>query len=143
MKKIIFFLLIFIFTFSNRLALVQGYDKVNKSQSFAGIETIKTAQATTRKVPKDTQTRKTGSVTIIESFREYVSRKFQEMAARFTKVESKQEELKNELEQLKKAIDELKRNIMSLKEREQLKKASDDSEKREVIPKKEELRQNP
>ena len=69
-----------------------------------GMEVVTIGSGGKRIVPKGAIVRKVGSQIIIEGSKEYMSRKFEEADARFTRIEKANDELKKEIEALKTAI---------------------------------------
>jgi len=106
MKNQIVVTWLLIFFFSAVVAFAQsesiqkippGMEKINKEGSGQVI------------VPMGAKTRKVGAHIIVESDREYMSRRFYEMDERFKKLERVNEDLKKEVRELKKVIKTLKR----------------------------------
>jgi len=95
---ILFFHVIVVFAQSESIQKIPlGMEKINKTGSGQVI------------VPKGAKTRKVGAHIIVESDREYMSRRFFEMEERFKKLEKDNEELRKEVRELKKVIKTLKR----------------------------------
>lgn len=126
-KKAPVLILFFLIAYSANFSLAQ--EAIKKAP--AGMKQIEN-KGVTRRTPQDTQVRKEGGVTIVEGFRQYVSRKIQEIEARLTRSEARQEELTKEVEQLKGALDDLKND--NLRQTEQLKKEINVLQKKQATP---------
>lgn len=105
--------LIFILTFSFFLSASFAQEYEEKAPP-VGMRYIGDKGAK-RVLPTDAKVYKEGSTTIIESFHQYVARKFSEIESRFVKDEDQQARLSSRLEQLKQEMDTLKKENSDLK----------------------------
>ena len=104
MKKITFFILIFIF-----LSIISVCAQEDKKEEIPpGMELLEMGAAKVV-VPVGTKVSKVGSLIILENDSEYMSRRFLEMEERLAELEAKEEELKKDVERLKQALDEMQK----------------------------------
>lgn len=119
MKRISVYLIIFIFIFPVFIVTAEGYkNKESQKDVPAGMKKIRQGSVTIL-VPEGQEVTKTGSATTMESFEQYVVKRFLAAEARVAKLEENQKSSAREIKQLKQLVGDLRKTVTELKQKSQ------------------------
>lgn len=116
MKIVSVYLAVFIFIFPVCIVSAEGYkDKDGRDGASDGMKKIHQGSVTIS-VPKGQEIIKSGSVTTMESFKQYTVKRFLDAEARVAKLEEAQKKSNQEIEQLKELVVDLRKTVAELKQ---------------------------
>lgn len=117
MKRIPVYLIAFIFILPVCVVMAEGYkDRESRENTPEGMKKIRQGNVTVL-VPQGQKITKSGSVTTMESFREYTVKRFLAVEARAAKLEEAQKKSAQEIEQLKQLVVDLRKAVIELKQK--------------------------
>ncbi len=117
MRRIPVYMIAFIFILPVCVVMAEGYkDKESRENTPEGMKKIRQGNVTVL-VPQGQKITKSGSVTTMESFREYTVKRFLAAEARSAKLEEAQKKSAQEIEQLKQLVVDLRKAVIELKQK--------------------------